>query len=552
MTTEMICDPQDTPGLRKARGAFFTPPDIASFIVDWAVRRPTDRILEPSTGDAEFLVHAVERLTSLGADRPVVFGSELHAWSAEEGRRRVASAGGVAEIEVGDFFGRAVTPVHDAVIGNPPYIRFQDFSGEQRSRARSAALRGGVALSGLASAWAAFTVVSALHLRAGGRLGFVLPAELLSANYAGAVRRFLFENFGSIELVLFDERVFAEAETEAVLLLASGYGEGPAPAALIRQVRSAAELQAVPPGVVWTPDDPAQKWAGATISASATSALLDATAAGQFQPLATWGETRLGMVTGANKFFAMTPDMVAEAGLAPEETLLLSPPGSAHLRGLELSCEALHELGGKGQRTRLFYPAEGALSEAAEAYLKIGIAAGVDQTYKSRARRIWWQVPLLKPADLFLTYMNADTVRLVTNSARAHHLNSVHGVYLHPVTALLGRELLPLAALNSYTMLSAELAGRAYGGGVLKMEPGEASRWLVPSPHTLESAREALRAILPQVSGTLRRSRLAEAVELVDEVLLVQALGIPRACVCAVREARDRLAGRREARSRGI
>ena len=57
-------------------------------------------------------------------------------------------------------------------------------------------------------------MASALHLRPGGRLGFVLPAELLTANYAGAVRRFLFEKFNSIELVLFEERVFAEAETE--------------------------------------------------------------------------------------------------------------------------------------------------------------------------------------------------------------------------------------------------------------------------------------------------------------------------------------------------
>lgn len=55
----------DAADLRKARGAFFTPPAIASFIVDWAVREPTDRVLEPSAGEAEFLVHAVRRMSSL-------------------------------------------------------------------------------------------------------------------------------------------------------------------------------------------------------------------------------------------------------------------------------------------------------------------------------------------------------------------------------------------------------------------------------------------------------------------------------------------------------
>ncbi len=36
-------------------------------------------------------------------------------------------------------------------------------------------------------------------------------------------------------------------------------------------------------------------------------------------------------------------------------------------------------------------------------------------------------------------------------------------------------ELLPLAFLNSATLFSAEMVGRSYGGGVLKLEPKEAA-----------------------------------------------------------------------------
>ena len=546
-----VHDPLDTPALRKARGAFFTPPAIASFIAQWALRDVEDRVLEPSTGDAEFLVHAVARLRELGAERPEVYGSELHDWSAREGRRRVSEAGGVAQVDVGDFFERPTGELFDAVIGNPPYIRFQDFAGAQRVRARKAALRGGVALSGLASAWAAFTVHAALQLTPGGRLGFVLPAELLSANYAGPVRRFLFESFERVELVLFEERVFAEAETEAVLLLASGYGQGSTAQAHIRQVRNAAALDEMPPALAWTPVEPAAKWSGATVSAGATSTLLDLVSAGTFAPLQSWGETTLGMVTGRNSYFALSPARVSELGLGKRDVLPLSPPGSAHLRGLELSTRALTELGKQGKRTRLFRP--GAVpAEAATAYIAEGEAAGVHNGYKCRVRRMWWQVPLIPPADLLLTYMNADTVRLVTNSAGAHHLNSVHGVYLADEHRQLGAELLPLAALNSVTMLSAEIAGRAYGGGILKMEPGEADRWLMPSPSVVAAASEKLHAIRSLVGGHLRTGRLSEAAKLVDEALLIDEVGMKRSTVRAVREARGDLAGRREARSRGI
>lgn len=544
-------DPLDTPALRKERGAFFTPPAIASFIVQWALRDGQDRVLEPSTGDAEFLVHAAKRMVELGNERPTLYGSELHEWSAHEGRRRVLEVGGDARIDVGDFFERPASEPYDAVIGNPPYIRFQDFAGAQRIRAREAALRGGVALSGLASAWAAFTIHAALQLAPGGRLGFVLPAELLSANYAGPVRRFLFEHFERVELVLFEERVFAEAETEAVLLLASGYERGSTEQAHIGQVRNASDLDEMPPALAWTPTKPEAKWSGATVSADATSTLLDLVSTGTFTALQTWGETTLGMVTGRNAYFALTPERKRELGLSSRDVLPLSPPGSAHLRGLELSARALTELGKNGKRTQLFRPPSNP-SKAAAAYIAEGEADGVHTGYKCRVRRVWWQVPLIKPADLLLTYMNADTVRLVTNSARAHHLNSVHGVYLAEEHRGLGVALLPLAALNSVTMLSAEISGRAYGGGILKMEPGEADRWLMPSPDTVVNASEKLHAIRPLVGGHLRAGKLAEAVKLVDDTLLVDGVGMTRAAVRTVREARDDLAARREVRSRGI
>ena len=535
--------------LRKARGAFFTPPQIASFVAEWAVRSAAETVLEPSAGDAEFLVHAVSRLRDLGAATPHVHGVELHRWSADVGAARIAEVGGTVEMTVGDFFDIAAAPRYSAVVGNPPYIRFQDFAGDARAKARAAALRGGVALSGLASSWAAFTVHGALTLQPGGRLGYVLPAELLHANYAAPVRRFLFENFAQVDLVLFEERVFAEAETEALLLLADGFG-GSTDHARIRQINDAAALTFdLPPAATWTPSDPSAKWSGSTVSPKAAGIYAKAILDGTFTALKNWGETTLGMVTGNNKFFALTPDRVAELGLHPRDVLRLSPPGSGHLRGLEFSTRTHTELGRAGKRTILFRPS-GAPSHAAQAYIAQGEADGVHTAYKCRVRKDWWRVPLVARADMLLTYMNADTPRLTTNSAGALHLNSVHGVYLSSGNRALGRELLPVAALNSVTMLGAEFTGRAYGGGMLKIEPGEADLWALPSPATVAAARDDLLAIRPQVAGKLRNGKVLDAAKLVDDVLLVRSLGMRRPDVAEVRDARDALAGRRESRSR--
>ncbi len=55
----------DTAEVRKARGAFFTPDAITRYITDWAIRTSRDTVLEPSAGDAAFLVQAVRRLRAL-------------------------------------------------------------------------------------------------------------------------------------------------------------------------------------------------------------------------------------------------------------------------------------------------------------------------------------------------------------------------------------------------------------------------------------------------------------------------------------------------------
>ena len=118
----------------------------------------------------------------------------------------------------------------------------------------------------------------------------------------------------------------------------------------------------------------------------------------------------------------------------------------------------------------------------------LGEPQGVQNAYKCRVRKPWWRVPGKMVPDLFLTYMNHDTPRLCANEARVPHLNSVHGVTLHPDRRQDGMELLPVASLNSVTLLGAEIVGRAYGGGMLKLEPKEADRWPLPS---LELARRA-------------------------------------------------------------
>lgn len=479
-------------------------------------------------------------------------GVEIHAVSALEAERTLNRDGIPAVVHCSDFFFHEEFGQFDAVVGNPPYVRYQGWAGEARAKSREAALRAGVNLTNLASSWASFTIHSALHLREGGRLGLVLPAELLTVNYASPVRRFLLEHFSDVTLVLFEERIFPGVEVEAVLLLADGYdpaGRSGTDHMNVQQVRSADALTDLAGARRWTPPAFGGRWSAGLMTANGLAAFTKVTESADFVDLGEWGDTTLGMVTGNNKYFSLSPAKVDELGLAASDVVRLSPPGSRHLRGLSLTHGGLRRLGEAGQATYLFRPS-GVPSDAAWSYIASGEALDVHTAYKCRVRKPWWRVPSLPPADLFLTYMNADTPRISANRAGTHHLNSVHGIYLKPERVKDGMSLLPIAAINSITLLGAEVVGRAYGGGMLKIEPREADVLPVPSPALIDRHRDALNALRPSIAAMLRAGRLLDAAAAVDEVLLVKGLRLSDGALAAVRSEHADLTARRVSRGK--
>lgn len=536
----------DSNELRKSRGAFFTPPEIANYLVEWAVRSPEDTVFEPSCGEASFLLAAAVRLKSMGANPHLwseqLYGVEIFEASAKTAESLLRTAGFDTRIARGDFFEHETASTYDAVVGNPPFVRYQNFSGAARARSLEAALAQGVHLSGLASSWAAFVVKAAVHLVPEGRLALILPAELLSVNYALEVRRFLLRRFERVRLIMFEERIFPGVLEEVVLLLAEG--SGGADCLEVHQTRDVKSLESVEVAN-WSAHAPGdnEKWTPALV-AQDVFATYQALVDERFEQLSAWGSAYLGAVSGNNKFFSLTVAEAAACGLCKDDMIRISPPGTRHLRGLTFTEAAWKQLATATARCLLLYP-KSEPSNAAKRYIAKGEQSGVSKAYKCRMRKPWWRVPLVKVPDLFLTYMNHDRPRLVSNSARAQILNSVYGVRLAPGRKQLGCDVLPIACLNSITLLGAEIVGRAYGGGLLKMEPREANKLPVPALDRIKMVEKELRNIKPQLAQSLRSGNLSEAVEAIDKVVLAD---IPYSDLKALRLAREILFQRRRTR----
>lgn len=198
-----------------------------------------------------------------------------------------------------------------------------------------------------------------------------------------------------------------------------------------------------------------------------------------------------------------------------------------------------------GERVWLLHPSCDDETAALRAYVRYGQDQRFDQAYKCTIRNPWWRPPVVKPPDLFFTYMSHRYPRLIANTARVTFVNSMHGLRLKADAPNACRPALPLLAFNSLTMLGAELYGRSYGGGVLKMEPREAALLPVPKPEALENAWSLLRSDRDSCNNQLRQGRWTNVVKLVDDTLLIKTLGMSVEEVAELRHAARSLRSRR-------
>ena len=539
---------------QKEFGAFYTPPAMAAALVRWAVRSPTDHVLDPSFGGLVFLRVARDRLAELGAD-DAELSSQLHGVELDGNAHRAAIKAGNGSVSeallLADFFSvqpNGAVPECDAVVGNPPYIRYQDFkrSAEAAHRVAEAA---GIRLTRLASSWAPFLIHATAFVSTGGRLAQVLPAELLHAQYAGKVLDFVRRRFARVTIVVFDERVFPGALEEIVLLFADGRGQGPAADIQLLSARTLDELDlaAVDSGT----DRPNQApFSRAASREKLLVQLLAPQAQDLYREIATHrevmrlgaiGHVDIGAVTGGNDFFLLSTD---EAEGIAEGLLRPCVSKAVQVRGARYCNEDHSSLIAAGRKASLFVANESTpvpQMETARAYLNRGKREGIHRRYKCRNREPWWAVPMPKigTPDLLLTYCANRHPRLSLNEAGVVQTNTIHGVALNKPE--LGAAL-AATFYNSLTLLSAELVGRSYGGGVLKLEPTEAEALLIP-PLKSEAAQE-----LGRVDELVRAGDLGSLLSHVDRFVLGEGLGLRNEEIAVLRSAGDRLRARRQAR----
>ena len=159
-------------------GQVFTPQSVVAQML--TLCRNEGRVLEPSCGDGAFF-----------NEIPNCVGIEIDSHHCPEGAKNM------------DFFDYPVSEKFETIIGNPPYVRYQDIPKETKMKIKSNLFDERTNL------YLFFIEKCINHLTEHGELIFITPRDFLKATSSINLNKFIFENGTITDIIdLGDQKIF--------------------------------------------------------------------------------------------------------------------------------------------------------------------------------------------------------------------------------------------------------------------------------------------------------------------------------------------------------
>jgi adenine-specific DNA methylase len=372
----------------------------------------------------------------------------------------------------------------DAVVGNPPFIRYQYLPDEQQLLAEKIFAQLKLPFTKHTNAWVPFVLASIRILRPGGRLAMVIPSEIFHIPHAQSLRRYLSEQCARILVLDPNEIWFSNTLQGTVLLLAekkhdiSESGKGVAVTPITNRQMLSVDPEYYFQNATYVNGTIIEgKWMPIFLSRSERALISQLKARDDIKRFSDIASVDVGIVTGANKFF-LVPDSTVEK-FALQKWAHPMFGRSYHVKGIIYS-EKDHQTNKQSglPANFLWFPEDQIekLPTNARKYLDIGLSQNIHMRYKCRNRPVWYSVPSVYATQIGMLKRANDYPRLILNRANAYTTDTSYRI--KPIG--IKPEALVLGFINSLTCLTAEMEGRHYGGGVLELVPSEIERLLIP------------------------------------------------------------------------
>jgi len=547
----MIEKPEIATQNKKRFAQFYTRPTVARILTEWCITDANVSVLDGSFGGCSFLNAAFDVLSRRGSETPAnqIYGVDIDPQARTYLQELLSRGANVEQFIIDDFFN--ISPEDfpcerfGAVIGNPPYIRYHSISDEAQKRAIDRLKHFGIEISGRSSYWAFFLLYSIQFLRPGGRLAMVLPGAFLHTDYASQVRELLIRHFKEVTILLLNERIFEGTQEETILVCCSGAWL-PNENVRIGEVASVDNLETVFNNLQLSTKTIQNKQGdGGWLRTLLESELLDIydelVESHIVIRLGQWINTRIGVVTGNNDFFILSKTEQRKTRI-PLRFLIPIIKRPSFFKGLSVTDQDLKVLGQNGHKSLLLAinQDQGSLPDSLLDYIRQGELMGVLDAQKCKARQPWYSVQHTFKSEAFMPCMAASWPRLIVNESAYTCTNNILRLGWKEERPSVDWLRLAIGTISTLSQLSAELVGRSYGGGVLKLEPNELAYLAIPLIPV-----EAAPGLSIKIDALLRQGLISDATKLVDETLISLNYGLNKRKLDRLRAARDKLFLRR-------
>ena len=457
------------PAARRADGAVYTPSQIINPMVDLALDHNPSRVIDGGTGSGRFIAEVLRRQPRIGG---IAVDADPVATLMTRAMLAVMNTSSVRVIN-GDY--TKLDPQRDAgrtaFIGNPPYVRHHQLSAAAKAWAQDTAARIGHQISGLAGLHAYFFLATAVLGQPGDIGCFVTSAEWLDVNYGAIVRSLLLGQLGGLSLHVVEPKAMPFEGTQTTAVITAFKIGSREDVIRLHDVESLDQLKDLATSgrpVAREQLRKSPRWSGLLRPRVKVPA--------GFVELGELCRVHRGTVTGANAIWVLRdhadlPTSVLYPSVTRARELFAAGTVLADRAHLRLVVDIPADLDRLGAHDR----------KRVDRFIRAAKKAGADQGYIATHRRSWWSVGLLAPAPILATYMARQPPAFVMNAAGARHINIAHGLY--PRQELDGHTLSRLAA--ALRAGAALRHGRVYAGGLVKFEPREMERLMVPDLDTL-------------------------------------------------------------------
>lgn len=522
---------------QKLRGAYYTPPVIARFILQWGINGSSDlNILEPSCGDGVFL-------ECIANDKMLYNSVTAVEYEEEEAMKARAITLHDSEVVNADFhrFCLDTDKRFNLVVGNPPFIRYQYYNPEQQKLADEIFKRSKLKRTKLTNAWVTFVVGCSQLLTETGKMGFVIPSELLMVKYAQQLRQYLAKNFNKINIISFENLVFEEIQQEVVLLLCE---KNSTDEHLIEhiEVKDADGLLSLDPHRLKFPtkkiDFHTDKWTYYFLEKEELDLLEKVKC--NMPSIATYANVEVGITTGANDYFTIPKSIVDLYNL--EEYARPMVGRSVQVNSLCFTNKDWQTNVDSEAKAHLLVFPSGVKkngNDGVRAYIENGEKEGVNKGYKTGIRDEWYIIPSIKLSDALFLRRNNQYPKFVLNEAKAYTTDTMHRVFIKEGV---NKKAFVASYYNSLSFTFAEILGRNFGGGCLELMPSEVGGIYMPY-------RAENEALFAGIDRMLRQKKTAdEILDYTDRIILHEGMELSIEEVQTARSIWHKIMGRRLSR----